>query len=110
MAEAKAQGCDSVITIGGIQSNHCRATSTAARELGMQPHLILRNNDTYVDKDPGMVGNLLVERLQGAQIYQVRSCRGCAAPICEAHWLGPLRVGAMVELIEVLVPWLSSLK
>ena len=31
MADAKDRGHDSVITIGGIQSNHCRATAVAAR-------------------------------------------------------------------------------
>ena len=31
IAEAMAQGADTLITIGGIQSNHCRATAVAAR-------------------------------------------------------------------------------
>eukprot|EP00955_Chlamydomonas_euryale_P047152 353600-Chlamydomonas_euryale.AAC.2 len=31
LAEAKERGCDCVVTIGGIQSNHCRATAVAAR-------------------------------------------------------------------------------
>ena len=31
MADVASKGCDSVITIGGIQSNHCRATAVAAR-------------------------------------------------------------------------------
>ena len=71
MAEALAGSHDSVITVGGIQSNHCRATSTAARYLGMQPHLILRNSERAAEQDPGLVGNLLVERLQGAHVHQV---------------------------------------
>lgn len=33
---------DSVITIGGLQSNHARATAVAARQLGLDPFLILR--------------------------------------------------------------------
>mmetsp|Transcript_11515 Transcript_11515/g.19655 ORF Transcript_11515/g.19655 Transcript_11515/m.19655 type:complete len:367 (+) Transcript_11515:775-1875(+) len=68
LAEAKAQGCDCVITIGGIQSNHCRATAVAARYLGLEPYVILRTEKKVVDKDPGLVGNLLVERLIGAKI------------------------------------------
>ena len=71
MAESLAGGHDSVITIGGIQSNHCRATSTAATYFGMQAHLILRNTERGASQDPGLVGNLLVERLQGAHIHQV---------------------------------------
>ncbi|KAL6615508.1 hypothetical protein ACP70R_037778 [Stipagrostis hirtigluma subsp. patula] len=54
MADAAAQGADSVVTVGGVQSSHCRATAVAARLL--------------VDKDPGLVGNLLVERMVGAHI------------------------------------------
>ncbi|KAL2631056.1 hypothetical protein R1flu_015742 [Riccia fluitans] len=68
MAEAKAQGADCVITIGGVQSNHCRATAVAARYLGLDVYLILRTSRTVVDEDPGLTGNLLVERLVGAHI------------------------------------------
>ena len=71
LAEALERGCDSVITIGGIQSNHCRATAVAAKYVGLDPFLILRNSRTAADADPGLVGNLLVERLVGASIRQV---------------------------------------
>nr|CAB3451226.1 unnamed protein product [Digitaria exilis] len=68
MADAVAQGADCVITVGGIQSNHCRATAVAARYLNLDCYLILRTSKLLVDKDPGLVGNLLVERLVGAHI------------------------------------------
>lgn len=71
MAEVQAAGHDSVITIGGIQSNHCRATAVAARYLGLGCHLILRNSRALADVDPGLTGNLLVERLAGAVVHQV---------------------------------------
>ncbi|EFN58625.1 hypothetical protein CHLNCDRAFT_34235 [Chlorella variabilis] len=71
MAEAVQRGHDSIITIGGIQSNHARATAVAARYLGLPCHLILRNSKHLADSDPGLVGNLLVERLIGAHIWQV---------------------------------------
>lgn len=44
MADAKDQGADCVITIGGIQSNHCRATAVAAKYLGLDSYLILRTS------------------------------------------------------------------
>lgn len=69
MAEAADAGADCVVTIGGIQSNHCRATAAAARYLGMDSVLILRCPDP--DKDPGLVGNLLLERMMGATIKTV---------------------------------------
>jgi len=71
LAEAKSNGHDCVVTIGGIQSNHCRATAVAARYLGMDCHVILRNSRAEADSDPRLIGNLLVERLVGAHIHQV---------------------------------------
>lgn len=65
LAEALEQGCDSVVTIGGEQSNHCRATACAARALGLEPHLILRTNTDSL----GWTGNLLLDRMVGAKIY-----------------------------------------
>lgn len=35
LADALQKGCDSVVTIGGEQSNHCRATAAAARMVGL---------------------------------------------------------------------------
>lgn len=60
MADAVAAQHDSVITIGGLQSNHARATAVAARQLGLDPFLILRTRE-----EPGnvnLVGNLLLDR------------------------------------------------
>ncbi|KAF9624709.1 hypothetical protein IFM89_013247 [Coptis chinensis] len=68
MAEAVAQGADCIITIGGIQSNHCRATAVAAKYLNLDCYLILRTSKILVDNDPGLTGNLLVERLVGAHV------------------------------------------
>ncbi|XP_010549032.1 PREDICTED: bifunctional D-cysteine desulfhydrase/1-aminocyclopropane-1-carboxylate deaminase, mitochondrial [Tarenaya hassleriana] len=68
MAEAVAHQADSVITIGGIQSNHCRATAVVSNYLNLRPYLILRTSKLLVDEDPGLVGNLLVERLVGAHV------------------------------------------
>jgi 1-aminocyclopropane-1-carboxylate deaminase/D-cysteine desulfhydrase-like pyridoxal-dependent ACC family enzyme len=41
MADAVAQGADCVITVGGIQSNHCRATAVAAKYVNLDSYLIL---------------------------------------------------------------------
>ena len=69
LAEAMHSGCDSVLTIGGVQSNHARSTAVAARQLGMEPHLILRTREP--SEDPGLAGNLLLDRMVGARIQQV---------------------------------------
>ncbi|KAK7320216.1 hypothetical protein RJT34_04952 [Clitoria ternatea] len=69
LADAIAEGADCVISIGGIQSNHCRATAVAAKYLNLDSHLILRTDQDH--EDPGLVGNLLVERMLGAHIHLV---------------------------------------
>lgn len=71
LADALDRGCDSVVTVGGVQSNHCRATATAARYLGLEPHLVLRTTTRGAEDDPGLTGNLLVDRLVGAHVHQV---------------------------------------
>ena len=72
LAEAMDRDADCVITIGGVQSNHCRATAVAARYLGLDSHLILRAPQSIAEAgDPGLVGNLLVERAVGANIHLV---------------------------------------
>lgn len=68
LADAVAQGADCIVTIGGIQSNHCRATAVAAKYLNLDCYLILRTSKVLLDKDPGLIGNLLVERLVGAHV------------------------------------------
>uniref|UniRef100_A0A0V0IA23 D-cysteine desulfhydrase n=1 Tax=Solanum chacoense TaxID=4108 RepID=A0A0V0IA23_SOLCH len=68
LADAVAQGADCIVTIGGVQSNHCRATAVAAKYLKLDCYLILRTSKLLVDKDPGLTGNLLVDRLVGAHI------------------------------------------
>lgn len=61
--EALDMGCDYLITCGGIQSNHARATVAAAVKLGMKTGLVLRGEeDTEVD------GNLFINKLLGADI------------------------------------------
>ena len=50
----KKIGYTDIVTIGGIQSNHCRAVATAARLCSIDSHLILRNGDgDEKNKDPG---------------------------------------------------------
>jgi D-cysteine desulfhydrase len=66
LADAVAQGRTKVITCGGIQSNHCRATALAARRVGLEPHLVLRG-EAPTEPD----ANLLLDRLAGATITWV---------------------------------------
>ena len=63
LAEAKARGAQVVITVGGMQSNHCRATTVACRQAGLEPYLVLRGSR---DEEPQ--GNLLLDMLCGAKV------------------------------------------
>jgi len=66
MAEALAEGATHVITCGGEQSNHARATAFAAAQLGLKSTLILRTDDP--EHPPGPTGNILLDRLVGAEL------------------------------------------
>jgi len=63
LADAQQRGCDAVITCGGTQSNHARATAVAAAALGMRAHLLLR-----AEGDPALTGNLFIDRMVGADV------------------------------------------
>jgi|JI10StandDraft_1071094.scaffolds.fasta_scaffold41622_6 D-cysteine desulfhydrase len=65
-AEALTAGADTVITCGGEQSNHCRATALAAARLGLACRLILRTDDPAAP--PAATGNILLDRLAGATV------------------------------------------
>ncbi len=69
MAEAQAQDATHVITCGGEQSNHARATAFAATQLGMKSVLILRTDDPA--HPPAPTGNILLDRLAGAELVWI---------------------------------------
>lgn len=61
--EAQIQGCNLLITCGGIQSNHARATAAVAAKLGMKSCLVLRGNENTIPD-----GNHFLNLLFGADI------------------------------------------
>ncbi len=63
IADARQHECDTLITCGPVQSNHCRTAAAFARSFGMDCHLFLRGKP---GSDP--TGNLLLDRLLGAAI------------------------------------------
>ena len=67
-AEALAQGCDTLVSIGGVQSNHTRQVAAVAARLGLACVLV---QEHWVDwDDPGYetVGNILLSRIMGADV------------------------------------------
>jgi D-cysteine desulfhydrase len=66
LGEATAQGADTLITCGTLQSNCCRAVSAVAARLGMRAVLALKGGPP-ADYD----GNLLLDHLLGAEVHYV---------------------------------------
>lgn len=78
VGHAVEAGCDTLITGGAAQSNHCRQTAAAAAACGLACHLVLGGSAPPVPE-----GNLLLDVLFGAEI----------------HWTGPLRKGEKIPEI-----------
>jgi D-cysteine desulfhydrase family pyridoxal phosphate-dependent enzyme len=68
MGEALEKKADTVITTGGLQSNHARQTAAAAKRLNLKPILVLRGEQPKLYK-----GNLLLDALLGAELRFVRA-------------------------------------
>lgn len=62
-AHAIDNGYDILLTCGGVQSNHCRATALAGAQLGLGVHLLLRG-----EEPAELEGNLLLGHLAGATV------------------------------------------
>ncbi|KAA2254822.1 1-aminocyclopropane-1-carboxylate deaminase [Solihabitans fulvus] len=73
VADALATGCDTLVSIGGVQSNHTRQVAAAAARVGLKCVLV---QESWVDwSDPGYerVGNIQLSRLLGAEIRLARA-------------------------------------
>ncbi|MGO2643648.1 MAG: D-cysteine desulfhydrase, partial [Brevibacterium aurantiacum] len=80
IADALAQGADTLVTAGGVQSNHCRLTLSAARREGLECHLVLEedlgSDGAPIPADAGgnppeHTGNFLLFDLLGADSVEV---------------------------------------
>lgn len=70
MGEALAQGADTIITVGAVQSNHVRQTAAAACKLGlacevMLEHRVQQPSDVYSNS-----GNVFLDRIYGANLRE----------------------------------------
>ncbi|MEA2078180.1 MAG: D-cysteine desulfhydrase family protein [Candidatus Marinimicrobia bacterium] len=67
MAEALKRDTDTIITTGGLQSNHCIQTVAAAKKLNLDCHIVLSG-----DKPKALNGNLFLDLLTGATVHYVK--------------------------------------
>ena len=69
--EAIARNCDTLVSIGGVQSNHTRQVAAVAAKLGMKCRLVQESWVPFNDAVYDRVGNILMSRVMGAQIELV---------------------------------------
>ena len=67
-AEALAQGCDTLVSIGGVQSNHTRQVAAVAAHLGLKCVLVQEHWVEWPDVVYDRVGNILLSRIMGADV------------------------------------------
>ncbi|MFO0658243.1 MAG: pyridoxal-phosphate dependent enzyme [Polyangiaceae bacterium] len=69
VGDALDRGCDTLITCGALQSNHCRATAAIAARFGLSCAVLLRTDD--VTAPLPLSGNVLLMRMFGADIHLI---------------------------------------
>ncbi|KAI6899933.1 putative 1-aminocyclopropane-1-carboxylate, partial [Hortaea werneckii] len=68
VADAKKQGCDTLVSVGGVQSNHTRAVTAVATASGLK---VVTVQEKWVPIDPPLydkTGNILLSRLMGGDV------------------------------------------
>jgi 1-aminocyclopropane-1-carboxylate deaminase len=73
LADALAQGCDTLVSIGGVQSNHTRQVAAAAARAGLRCVLVQESWVDWPDAVYDRVGNILLSRILGADVRLVRA-------------------------------------
>jgi D-cysteine desulfhydrase/L-cysteate sulfo-lyase len=70
LGDALAQGCDTLVTVGGLQSNHARQTAAAAARAGLHCELLLQEIAGVPEGNYDYNGNLLLDELLGAVVHR----------------------------------------
>jgi 1-aminocyclopropane-1-carboxylate deaminase len=71
--DALRQGADTLVSIGGVQSNHTRQVAAVAARLGMRAVLVQEHWVDWPDPVNDKVGNILLSRIMGADVRLVRA-------------------------------------
>ncbi|MFD4118902.1 1-aminocyclopropane-1-carboxylate deaminase [Streptomyces niveus] len=77
--DALARGADTLVTIGGIQSNHTRQVAAVAARLGLKAVLVQESWVDWPDAVNDKVGNILLSRVMGAEVRLVDAGFGIGA-------------------------------
>jgi L-cysteate sulfo-lyase len=71
LADAQLKGATTLLTAGGIQSNHARQTAAAAARVGLGCELFLEQVEGIKEADYNHSGNLLLDQLLGARVHSL---------------------------------------
>jgi 1-aminocyclopropane-1-carboxylate deaminase len=74
--DALAQGADTLVSIGGVQSNHTRQVAAVAAKLGLKARLVQESWVDWPDPVNDKVGNILLSRIMGADVRLVEESFG----------------------------------
>ena len=66
--DALAQGADTLVSIGGYQSNHTRQVAAVAAHLGLKAVLVAEKWVDWPDAVNDRVGNIMLSRIMGAEV------------------------------------------
>jgi L-cysteate sulfo-lyase len=77
IADAQQQGADTLVTVGGFQSNHARQTAAAAAKFGFDCELVLEDVTGTPKTDYYNNGNMLLDSLFGAKIHTLSLGEDC---------------------------------
>src|SRR5690348_2165493 len=73
VADALAQGCDTLVSIGGVQSNHTRQVAAVSARLGLKCVLVQESWVDWPDVVYDRVGNIQLSRIMGADVRLVKA-------------------------------------
>jgi 1-aminocyclopropane-1-carboxylate deaminase len=73
VADALAQGCDTLVSIGGVQSNHTRQVAAVAARIGLECVLVQESWVDWPDVVYDRVGNIQLSRIMGADVRLVKA-------------------------------------
>ena len=77
IADAQQKGADTLVTVGGLQSNHARQTAAAAAKFGFACELVLEDVAGTPKTDYYHNGNMLLDSVLGAKIHTISPNEDC---------------------------------
>ncbi|KAK9947374.1 hypothetical protein M0R45_003003 [Rubus argutus] len=105
MADAMAKGADCIITIGGIQSNHCRATAVHAFCVSDDPDYFYNDVQGLLDGLEGGIDSHDIVDIQNEVLYFVKEIAAATGVILDPVYSGNAAYGLLKDMAENPKKW-----